>query len=93
MDASAHATPDGALSPALAAAATGCEPIAVERFTSGLQHNVFEARFVDRAPVVVRIAAEYGHTAMIGAARLSRMLRPLGVPLPQVIAERLTRIR
>jgi aminoglycoside phosphotransferase (APT) family kinase protein len=79
--------PDGALAAALAATATGCQPIAVERFPTGLQHHVFEARFADRAPVVVRIATEQGRPAMIGAARLSRALRPLGVPLPRVIAE------
>ena len=89
MGAAADAIPDGALAAALAAAATGCKPIAVERFTSGLQHYVFEARFAGRAPVVVRIAAEHGHAAMAGAAKLSRMLRPLGVPLPEVIAEKL----
>ncbi len=81
--------PDGALAAALAAAATGCQPIAVERFHTGLQHYVFEARFVGRAPVVVRIASEHGRAAMIGAAKLSGLLRPLGVPLPQIIAAEL----
>ncbi|HEX9170630.1 MAG TPA: phosphotransferase [Roseiarcus sp.] len=87
MAASAHDTPDRELVAALAVAATGCQPIVVERFNTGLQHYVFEARFADRAPVVVRIAAEQGRAAMIGAAKLSGMLRPLGVPLPRVIAE------
>jgi aminoglycoside phosphotransferase (APT) family kinase protein len=85
-----HDTPDGALAANLAAAATGCEPIAVERFNTGLQHYVFEARFVRRAPVVVRIATKQGRAAMIGGAKLSGVLRPLGVPLPQVIAEKLS---
>jgi aminoglycoside phosphotransferase (APT) family kinase protein len=89
VDAGARDTPDGALAAALAAAATGCEPIAVQRFSTGLQHYVFEARFVGRAPVVVRIATEQGRAAMIGAAKLSGVLRPLGVPLPQIIAEKL----
>jgi hypothetical protein len=39
--------------------------------------------------VVVRIAAEHGRAAMIGGAQLSRMLRPLGVPLPEIISEKL----
>jgi hypothetical protein len=89
VGAGVHDTPDRALAAALAAAATGCQPIAVERFNAGLQHYVFEARFVGRAPVVVRIAAEHGRAAMIGAAKLSGMLRPLGVPLPEIIAEEL----
>jgi hypothetical protein len=79
--------PDGALAAALAATATARGPIAVERFPTGLQHYVFEVRFADRAPVVVRIASEQGRPAMIGAAKLSGMLRPLGVPLPRIIAQ------
>jgi aminoglycoside phosphotransferase (APT) family kinase protein len=90
VGAGAHDTPDAELAAALAAAATGCEPIAVERFSTGLQHYVFEARFVGQAPVVVRIATEQGRAAMIGGAKLSGMLRPLGVPLPRVIAENLS---
>jgi aminoglycoside phosphotransferase len=89
VGAGAHDTPDSALAAALAAAATGCEPVAVRRFDTGLQHYVFEARFAGRAPVVVRIAAEHGRAAMIGGAQLSLMLRPLGVPLPQIISEKL----
>jgi aminoglycoside phosphotransferase (APT) family kinase protein len=88
--AGAYTAPDGALAAALAAAATGCQPIALERFNTGLQHYVFEARFVSRAPVVVRIAAEHGRAAMMGAAKLSALLRPLGVPLPAIIAEELS---
>jgi aminoglycoside phosphotransferase len=90
VDAGAHDTPDAALAAALAGAATGWEPVAVERFNTGLQHYVFEARFVGRAPVVVRVATKQGRAAMIGGAKLSGVLRPLGVPLPQVIAEKLS---
>jgi len=86
---SARDTPDAALAAALAASATGRQPIAVERFTTGLLHYVFEARFAGLAPVVVRIAAEHGRAAMIGGAKLSGLLRPLGVPLPRIIAENL----
>lgn len=82
--------PNGAIAGVLAAEATGSEPIAVERFGTGSQHYVFEARFADRAPVVVRIATEQSRAAMIGAAKLSRMLRPLGVSLPEIIAEGLS---
>jgi hypothetical protein len=89
VDAGGRDTPDAALAAGMAAAATGCEPVAVERFSTGLQHYVFEARFVERAAVVVRIATERGRAAMIGAAKLSGILRPLGVPLPQIMAEKL----
>jgi hypothetical protein len=79
-----------ALAAALAAEAMGCPPVEVERFTTGSQHYVFEARFASREPVVVRIATEQGGAAMIGASKLSRMLRPLGVPLPRILAQKLS---
>jgi aminoglycoside phosphotransferase (APT) family kinase protein len=64
----------------------GSEPVAVRRFTTGAAHYVFEAVFEGRAPVVIRLAARQDRSAMAGAARLSRFLRPLGVPLPEIIA-------
>jgi len=71
----------------IATAIIGSEPVAVRRFTTGEAHYVFEAVFKDRAPVVVRLAAGGDRSDMAGAARLSRLLRPLGVPLPEIIAE------
>jgi fructosamine-3-kinase len=43
--------------------------------------------FEDRPAVVVRIAADHSRSAMAGALWLSRLLRPQGVPLPEIIAE------
>jgi aminoglycoside phosphotransferase len=71
----------------LAAAAVGRQPIKIRRFSSGGHHYVFEAMFADRPPVVVRIAAEHSRAAMAGGLTLSRRLRPLGVPLPEIVAE------
>src|SRR6516164_6223669 len=71
----------------LATAAVGQAPIDVRRFSTGAHHYVFEATFADRPPVVVRIAAEHSRSAMAGALRLSSLLRPRGVPLPEIIAE------
>jgi len=82
--------PNSAIAGDLAAAAVGRPPIAVRRFDTGLRHYVFEATFDDRAPVVVRIAADHSRSAMAGALELSRLLRPRGVPLPEVIDEGLT---
>jgi aminoglycoside phosphotransferase len=59
----------------------------VRRFGTGAHHYVFEAIFADRPPVVVRIAAEHSRGAMAGALLLSSLLRPRGVPLPEIIAE------
>jgi aminoglycoside phosphotransferase len=79
--------PNSAIAAELAAAAVGRPPTDVRRFGAGAHHYVFEASFLDRAPVVVRIAAEHSRSAMAGALRLSRLLRPRCVPLPEIIAE------
>jgi hypothetical protein len=74
----------------LATAAVGARPVEVRRFGTGLHHYVFEASFENRAPVVVRIAEEESRSALVGAFSLSQRLRPLGVPLPRIIAEGLS---
>jgi len=79
--------PNSIIARDLAAAAVGRVPIEVRRFSTGSHHYVFETTFEDRLPVVVRIAAEHSRAAMAGALKLSRRLRPQGVPLPEVIAE------
>jgi aminoglycoside phosphotransferase len=79
--------PNSTIAGRLAAAAVGRSPIKVRRFGTGAHHYVFEATFEDCAPVVVRIAAEHSRAAMAGALQVSRLLRPHGVPLPEIIAE------
>jgi aminoglycoside phosphotransferase (APT) family kinase protein len=79
--------PDAALAETLACKATGAHPTAIRRFPTGSQHFVFEATFADRDAVVVRIARITDRALVRGASRLSSMLRPLGVPLPAIIAE------
>jgi aminoglycoside phosphotransferase len=79
--------PNSPIARDLAAAAVGRVPIKVRRFSTGAHHYVFEAVFEDRDPVVVRIAAEHSRAAMAGALKMSRLLRPRGVPLPEIIAE------
>ena len=79
--------PNSAIAADLASAAIGRPPTEVRRFGTGSHHYVFEARFDGRAPVVARIAAEHSRSAMAGALRLSRLLRPKGVPLPEIIGE------
>jgi len=79
--------PNSAIAGHLAAAAVGRPPIKMRRFSTGAHHYVFEATFEDRAPVVVRIAAEHSRAAMAGALEVSRLLRPQGVPLPEIIAD------
>ncbi|MEO8883326.1 MAG: aminoglycoside phosphotransferase family protein [Devosia sp.] len=79
--------PDAALAGALAAAATGHRPAAVRRFTTGSQHYVFEVELEGRAPVVVRASLSRGRALAAGSVKFSRLLRPLDVPLPAIIAE------
>jgi hypothetical protein len=79
--------PNATMAGNLAAAAIGYLPVEVRRFSTGAHHYVFEAKFEDRAPVVVRIAAEHSRSAMVGAYKLSNLWRPQGVPLPEIIGE------
>jgi aminoglycoside phosphotransferase len=81
--------PNAIVASNLVAAVLGSPPKEVRRFGTGSHHYVFEATFKDREPVVVRIAAEHSRQAMAGAYELSQLLRPKGVPLPEIIAERL----
>lgn len=57
----------------------------VRRFTTGAQHFVFEAVFVARAPLVVRLSRPEDRRLAAGAVRLSETLRPCGVPLPAIL--------
>lgn len=79
--------PDEQLARQLVLRDLGLEAALVRRFTTGSMHYVYEATFDNHASVVVRIAAAYGHEAMRGAARLSKLLRPRGAPLPAILAE------
>jgi aminoglycoside phosphotransferase len=79
--------PNASLAAEAAAMALGSQAVRVRRFTNGLAHFVFEVTCVDQRIVVVRIADKRNGDAMARAARLSRLLRPLGVPLPRIMAE------
>lgn len=77
--------PNAKLASAIAAQSTGRVPQEVSRFTTGARHYVYEARYEDREPVVIRIGDETAHAEMAGATYLSGLLRPRGVPLPRII--------
>ncbi len=79
--------PDADAAAAIAETATGRKVLGVARFTTGAQHYVFEALFADGAPVVVRMSRAADVVIALGASGLSKRLRPLGVPLPAIIAE------
>lgn len=79
--------PSAALAATIAARTTGCAPLTVSRFTTGARHYVYEARFADRAPIVVRIGGSNALSEIAGAIHLSKLLRPRGAPLPAILAE------
>jgi len=71
----------------LAATFARTEPTAIRRFTTGAGHYVFEAAFADRAPLAIRITQPGDRALCENAAALSRQLRPLGVPLPELLED------
>jgi aminoglycoside phosphotransferase (APT) family kinase protein len=71
---------------AIALKVTGHPPTRARRFTTGARHYVYEVEFADRPPVVVRMGDQTAHAEMIGAVRLSGLLKPRGVPLPAMLA-------
>lgn len=79
--------PNAELAARLAARVEGRVPIAVTRFTTGARHYVYDVRFSEHRSVVVRIGDRTAHAEMEGAVHLSRLLKPLGVPLPTLLAE------
>ena len=72
-----------------AAMALGSPAVAAHRFTTGSAHFVFEVTCGSGQKVVVRAGPEANRAALIGSARLYRLLHPLGVPLPEMLAENL----
>ena len=62
-------------------------PKHVHRFTTGAAHFVFEASFRDRAAIVVRISRPSDRTIAKDSAQLSNRLRPLGIPLPEILED------
>jgi aminoglycoside phosphotransferase len=59
--------------------------LSVTRFTTGLAHWVYDVRYADGASIVVRLTkAKYRH-AFEGAVHWSKVLRPLSVPLPELL--------
>jgi len=86
-------TPDAALARAIVAETLGAEAIVLERFATGNHHYVYDCRLQDGRAVVVRIADPRNRAFMVAAAECSDLLRPLGVPLPAILARGLADAR
>ena len=70
----------------LTAGALGVEAIGARRFTTGLHHFVYEVTLAGGQTVAMRMTRPSEGRFMRSAVALSRQLRPLGVPLPELLA-------
>lgn len=79
-------TPTPSLAAMVAEMTTGCVPRNVRRFCTGAAHYVFEAEFADDSSIVVRMGVPERRAGLADGVYLNTLLRPLGVPLPRVLA-------
>lgn len=78
--------PDERATARIAARVLGVAIVAVERFPTGRQHWVYAVRGADGSEAVIRLNRPDVGAIFAGAAAWNRLLRPLGVPLPALIA-------
>jgi aminoglycoside phosphotransferase len=67
----------------------GLEPAEVRRFLMGLCHYVYSVTASDRQKFVVRIATTSTKRLLAGGIYWNELLRPMGVPLPRILAANL----
>jgi aminoglycoside phosphotransferase (APT) family kinase protein len=65
---------------------SGQVPESIRRFSTGIAHWVYDIRLPDGASIVVRLGTADQAADFIGALHWSKTLRPLGVPLPVLLA-------
>lgn len=64
----------------------GTEASAVERFPTGAQHYVYDVALDDGGRIVARLSRPDARPSARGALGWHRLLRPRGVPLPELLA-------
>jgi aminoglycoside phosphotransferase len=64
----------------------GDAPVSAARFPLGLAHWVYDVSFITGPNLVVRMTMPEHRAAFEGAVHWSSVLRPLGVPLPVLLA-------
>ena len=64
----------------------GLEPVEIRRFLTGLCHHVFSVTTAGRQNFVVRIATPPTKRLLAGGIYWNDFLRPIGVPLPKMLA-------
>ncbi len=78
--------PDETLAAATVEAVLGGAVASVERFPTSIRHFVYDVTLTDGRRAVVRIGLPEHRDAMAAAASWSDRLRPLGFPLPAILA-------
>ncbi|MBN9392433.1 MAG: phosphotransferase [Chloroflexi bacterium] len=70
---------------------TGQPVSSIRRFKTGLAHYVYDVRCEDGHAIVARLAQPGHENSLAGGVFWSERLRPLGVPLPELLGYDLTR--
>jgi Ser/Thr protein kinase RdoA (MazF antagonist) len=68
----------------------GLEPVQVHRFKAGLCHFVFRVEMAGGRKVVVRLSGPEARCFSAGGVYWNKLLRPMGVPLPEILLADLT---
>jgi hypothetical protein len=78
--------PDESIARGIARELCGREPESVRRFSMGIGHWVYDVGVAEGEKLVVRVGSPDQHEDFAGAVHWSRQLRPIGVPLPSLLA-------
>jgi hypothetical protein len=78
--------PDESVAGAIAKEFSGSDPQYLQRFATGIGHWVYDVRSAAGETFVVRVGTPDQAPDFLGAVHWSRLLRPLGVPLPALLA-------
>jgi Ser/Thr protein kinase RdoA (MazF antagonist) len=82
--------PDESLAAASVEAALSGAVASVTRFSTSNRHYVYDVLLTDGRRAVVRLGLPEQREGMAAAAKWSDRLRPMGVPLPEILARDLT---
>ncbi len=81
----AHGRPDESVASDIAGQFCGRKPQHISRFAMGIGHWVYDIRYSGGEEFVVRVGSPDQCQDFAGAVHWSRLLRPIGVPLPSLL--------
>ena len=64
----------------------GVEALSATRFPTGSHHYVYDCQLATGGSAVVRLSVPTDRRIVVDAAQLSDQLRPIGIPLPKILA-------